>query len=621
MRVPRPLRALVALAVATTALALPAAAHAAETYTYRAETCGTNRGHGSNDVNGTMYGACGSTIVRFDKNNKRLPNITVGTLKFNSVAVSPDARFIYAATGGRLVRLDRQADGSYRKHGTWAPKPYTLNGKAYEPVPRNVVTDEFGYIYISNAGKDPDTGAIAPTRILKYNRYGTVMTHFGEHNDEPDNPYAFYQNRGLTVTRDGRSLYVTSHLQGQVRRFDIQSNGTYLYHSTIGHEDTTCGNGGGLAAPSDVAVDPWGYVYIPDTSCRKIKKYSPTGKFIRAIATNGPRRLHEIGVNRRGDVFAGEWNRFYTRTADNPVPGPIPAITRPVIDVTAPVLTRVELPALVDTRDVAIAVTATDVVGIAEARVANEDGEWGPWKAYANPLPHTLTAGTTYKAIYVQVRDAAGNESGVAFTTTLVVDPTPPPAADTTAPTLASITLPATTVDRAVLVDVDATDDTGITEVRFANEDGNWLAWRPYADPAAHTLTAGLTYKVVYAQVRDAAGNESAVAYTVTRLVDEVLPPPPAPDTVAPTLTSITLPTTTANRTITVGITATDDQRVAQVRLANEDGNWGAWTDFSPTIQHQLSPGYSIKGVYVQVRDAAGNESRVIYRTLLYAAP
>ena len=620
MRVPSPHRAAATIALLVAALALPTVAHAAETYTYRAETCGTNRGHGSNDINGTMYGACGANIVRFSATNKRLANITVGTLKFSSVAVSPNAKFIYASTGGRLVRLDRQADGSYRKNGTWAPKPFTLNDVAYKPVPRNVVTDEFGYIYISNAGKDPDTKLIAPTRILKYAPNGTVMTHFGEHNDEPGNPYAFFQNRGLGVTRDGRSIYVTSHLQGEVRRFDIQSNGEYRYHSTIGHEDTTCGAGGGLAAPSDVAVDPWGYVYVPDTSCRRIKKYSPTGKFIRAIATRGPRQLHEIGVNRRGDVFAGEWNRFYTRTADNPVPGPIPAITKPVIDVTAPVLTRIELPAAVDSPEVQIAVTATDAVGIAEARVANEDGEWGPWQAYANPLPHTLTDGATYKAVYVQVRDAAGNESGVAFTTTLVVEPTPPPTADTTAPVLRSITLPATTATRAIQVDLDATDDTGITHVRFANEDGNWQPWKEWADPAAHTLTTGLTYKVVYAQVRDAAGNESGVTYAVTRLVDAELPPPPAPDTVAPTLTAITLPATTATRTITVGIAATDDQAVAQVRLANEDGNWGAWRDYAPTVQQQLSAGYSIKGVYVQVRDAAGNESAILYRTLVYAA-
>jgi hypothetical protein len=486
-------------------------------YAFRAETCGTNRGHGTNDVNGTMYAACGTTIVRFDKDNRRLPNLTVGTLAFNAVAVSPTASYIYASVAGRLVRLDRQADGTYRKHATWAPKPFVLNNVAYQPVPRNLHTDEFGNIYVSNAGTDPVTGKIAPTRIIKYAPDGTVMTHFGEHNDEPANPYAFFQNRGLATTRDGRSIYVTSHLQGQVRRFDIQPNGEYRYAQTIGSNDTSCASAGGLAAPSDVALDPWGFVYIPDTSCRKIKKFDAAGRLV-AVIGSGTKVLHEIGVNRRGDVFAGEWNRFYTRTAANPVPGPIPAITAPVIDVTAPVLTAIALPATTTTRDVRLTVTATDAVGIAQARVANEDGTWGPWKAYSNPLAHQLTPSLSYKVVYLQVRDAAGNESGTVWTTTQlvaapVVEPPPGQGPDTTAPTLRGITLPATTTTRTITVAIDAIDDRAVHQARFANEDGNWGPWTAFGANATHQLSAGYSTKGVYVQVRDAAGNESGTVY------------------------------------------------------------------------------------------------------------
>jgi hypothetical protein len=610
------------LIVAAAASLAPASAQAADTYTSRAETCGSSRGHVSNDVNGIAYAACGRNIVRFDANGRRLTSITVGTLGFASVAVSPDAKYIYAVVASRLIRLDRQANGTYKQSTTWAPKPFSLNNVGYLPTPRNIVTDEFGNIYVSNNGTDPVTRKIAPTRIIKYAPSGAVMTHFGSHGDEPGNPYAFYQNRGLAATRDGRSLYVTSHLQGQVRRFDLQADGSFAYAQTIGTADTNCASTGGLAAPSDVGVDPWGFVYIPDTSCRKLKKFTNDGKYIATIGT-GTKVLHEVGVTRRGDVFAGEWDRFYLRSATNPVPGPIPAITRPVIDTTAPVLTRIALPATVDSRNVKLAVTATDAVGIAQARVANEDGNWGAWKAYTNPLPHTLTAGNSYKVVYLQVRDAAGNESGVSHLVTQLVDEVivvVPGPEDRIAPTLTQITIPTATMSRNVTVDLTATDNIGLAQVRFANEDGNWGTWKALADPAAHTLTAGLSYKVVYAQVRDAAGNESAVVTAVSRLVGEDAPPPAAPDAIAPTLRAITLPATTAARTITIAIDATDDTKVTHVRFANEDGNWGAWGAFSANATHQLSAGYSIKGVYVQVRDAAGNESGAIYRTLLFAA-
>jgi sugar lactone lactonase YvrE len=625
---PRLLAALLIAALA--ALVLPLTANAAETYTYRAETCGTSRGHIGNDVNGVSYGGCGKSIVRFDKNAKRLADIKLDNMTFGSVAPSPDGAYIYASVNFRLIRLNKQKDGSYKKDAKWALKNYSLNNVSYKPVARNVVTDEFGNIYLSNNGTDPDTKKIAPTRILKYAPDGSVMTHFGRHGDEPADPYAFFHSRGIAVSRDGRQLFVTSHLQGQVRRFDIQADGTYAYAMTFGKLDTNCASTGGLAAPSDVAVDPWGFVYIPDTSCHKIKKFTAAGKYVATIGT-GTKVLHELGVNRRGDVFAGEWNRLYLRAATNPVPGPIPAITKPVIDTTAPKLTKIALPTTTTTRAVKITVIATDAVGVAQARVANEDGTWGAWKAYATPLAHQLTAGLGYKGVYVQVRDAAGNESTVVSTTTQVVaaaqdpqdpDPVKP---DAVAPSLTKVTLPATTTTRDVKLAITATDAVGITQARVANEDGVWGAWKAYATPLAHQLTAGLSYKGVYVQVRDAAGNESAVAWTTTQLVagETATPNPPAggaPDTTAPTLRAFTVPATTAARTVTVTIDAIDDVKVTQVRFANEDGTWGTWKAYAPAMQHQLSAGYSIKGVYVQVRDAAGNESGLLFRTLLYSA-
>lgn len=69
-----------------------------------------------------------------------------------------------------------------------------------------------------------------------------------------------------------------------------------------------------------------------------------------------------------------------------------------------------------------------------------------------------------------------------------------------------------------------------------------------------------------------------------------------------------------------VAIDATDDREPTEVRTALEDGEWGAWRPWRPELEVTLSDGPGVKGVAVQVRDAAGNESESIYRTLLRRA-
>ncbi len=84
-------------------------------------------------------------------------------------------------------------------------------------------------------------------------------------------------------------------------------------------------------------------------------------------------------------------------------------------------------------------------------------------------------------------------------------------------------------------------------------------------------------------------------------------------DALDPALTAVELPATSPTSTVTVRVTATDDVGVTQVRLANEDGTWGAWKAFTPEVQHELTAGNTFKVVYVQVRDAAGRESNVLF--------
>ena len=92
--------------------------------------------------------------------------------------------------------------------------------------------------------------------------------------------------------------------------------------------------------------------------------------------------------------------------------------------------------------------------------------------------------------------------------------PAPAPAADKTAPLLSSVTLPASTTTRVITIKLMASDNVAVTEVRFANEDGVWAAWQPYATQKTWTLSPNAGSKGVFAQVRDAAKNESNSIYT-----------------------------------------------------------------------------------------------------------
>jgi hypothetical protein len=315
------------------------------------------------------------------------------------------------------------------------------------------------------------------------------------------------------------------------------------------------------------------------------------------------------------DMAGNESAAVYRTISYAAVPGPADPPPGGAPDAADPVLSALTIPVQTATRDIQVTVAATDDVGVATMRFANEDGVWSAWRAYAATSPWTLSANVGAKAVYAQVRDASGRESTTLLARTnyaLDAPPPPPPggAPDTVAPVLVTLTLPAESTTQAVAAAMLATDAVGVAQVRFANEDGNWAAWQAYADTKQWTLSAGYGGKLVYAQVRDAAGNESLVLTARTSWVKTVAGPVDAAD---PALTAITVPNPTATANVQVGLTATDDLGVTQVRFANEDGNWQAWQAFAPQVPWTLTAGTTLKVVYAQVRDAAGRESNVLF--------
>jgi hypothetical protein len=302
---------------------------------------------------------------------------------------------------------------------------------------------------------------------------------------------------------------------------------------------------------------------------------------------------------------------FIEAVGDDPAPPP-------AADAADPVLTSIAVPALTPTQEVTVQVVATDDTGVRQVRLANEDGNWSAWRAFQAAVTWQLSAGQGAKAVYAQVRDGAGRESGVLMARTRFqadAPPPPPPGEqpaepDRNPPVLAAMRIPAETTERQVRVALDATDDIRVVQVRFANEDGNWAGWQAWDANAAWLLTDGFGGKLVYAQVRDAAGNESAVLNARTSYVRTAAGPVDGAD---PALVSVTLPETTQVQDVLLRLQATDDVAVTQVRVANEDGEWGAWKAYAPEVPHRLTAGTTFKVVYVQVRDAVGRESNVLF--------
>jgi hypothetical protein len=97
----------------------------------------------------------------------------------------------------------------------------------------------------------------------------------------------------------------------------------------------------------------------------------------------------------------------------------------------------------------------------------------------------------------------------------------PAPPRDVVAPTLTSVTVPAVTSSRTITVRIVASDNVGVRQVRFAQEDGRWTPWQAFAPTKRWTLSTGASAKAVFTQVRDAAGN---VSRTVLRRLTCVRP-------------------------------------------------------------------------------------------------
>lgn len=258
----------------------------------------------------------------------------------------------------------------------------------------------------------------------------------------------------------------------------------------------------------------------------------------------------------------------------------------------------------------------------------------GAWKDVVNrtrPFVH-LDPTPGVQNLYVQLVGACeingettyGPQGNIFHTTVTVPDynaqpnPQPNPEPDMRGPiVLDSVTVPATTTTRDIEFVQNYHGGEGCLSIRTATEDGNWNGWVDCKTKNRTAASAGLGAKGLFVQLKGSNGSLSLIKYVKYQVVKDAAggnpTPQPGPDKTAPVLSKVTVTTASPSRFATVHLTATDSVAVTQARFANEDGTWGEWQTFKTAMPQLMSAGKGYKGVFVQVRDAAGNASTITY--------
>jgi hypothetical protein len=173
--------------------------------------------------------------------------------------------------------------------------------------------------------------------------------------------------------------------------------------------------------------------------------------------------------------------------------------------------------AVTNSTSASVDVTATDVDGVVQVRIANAGTVDGTGilndasavtSAYATPKPWTLAAGVDgTRTVFVQWQDGLGNWSS-AQSDTITLDTTPPAAG--------TVTINGGAASTGVLaVTLGLTNPDGVANIRIAESVAGLATATPqaYASSTPFNLAAGLDgTRTVYVQWEDAVGNFSAPA-------------------------------------------------------------------------------------------------------------
>ena len=247
------------------------------------------------------------------------------------------------------------------------------------------------------------------------------------------------------------------------------------------------------------------------------------------------------------------------------------------------------------------------LAGLASYDVQFRDGMGVSWEDWQTGVVATSTAfvgedGHTY---YFQsrARDNAGNVEGYpggdgdTYTT---VDVTPPSGSIL----VNDGAIDTTSID--VILKPSASDSvSGVSQMSFSNDGGNYSDWESYGSSKSWTLTSGDGLKTVYVRYKDNAGNISSVCTDTINLDTTVQPEYGL---------SINEGALFTNK-ITVTLTLPANPSTAQMMVGNDGGFAGAqWEPYATHREWQITQygAYVIpRIVYAKYKDTAGVISSV----------
>lgn len=329
------LRALLTFCIASgLLLGLSATAHA---YSYIVEPwsgCAGGYNSGQWDDDGRLYIPCGnpSTIRIYDSAGTLRQSVALG---FYASDVAPAARgeHLYVAGGNTAPRrLIRTSDGAYVLDTSWKLTPYPMYGTLYQPRGHFLSTDASGYIYLADGAWSSN----GTHTVIKYSPGGAFLTRFGEYAEKSWSTGSFYwMLTGLVASRDGRHVFTTEVGNNRVQRWDRGADGNYSASWSLGSTALSNPDRGGycdfsgwrgtFAAPYDVALDGYGDLYVMNTTCKQVLKFTQSGGYVAGanVSLNGGDhpRPHGFAVAANGTVYIGETERLMRRS-DLPWPPP-----------------------------------------------------------------------------------------------------------------------------------------------------------------------------------------------------------------------------------------------------------------------------------------------------------
>lgn len=262
---------------------------------------------------------------------------------------------------------------------------------------------------------------------------------------------------------------------------------------------------------------------------------------------------------------------------------------------------------------VTLTLAASDVEGnLSQMRFSLDNVSWSAWEDYGTSRSYTLPLGDGIKNLYVQYRDTFGHISST-YNSAIILD--------TLAPSGSVVLNNSDAISNlsTMTATLNATDESGITQMQFSWDNVTWDAWEAFAVTKSVTANDGDGIKSLYVRFKDGAGNVSVVVSdSILTMIDsdgdgildatEIVngTDPHNPDITAPDLVVSTLAhnARTNNTALNVSGTVSDGGGLATLTV-NSDAVTVSGGAFSTLIA--LAPGDN--SLTVTAFDLAGNRT------------